>query len=120
MKINQDTFTNDRLNFGAYNTTQRDELYKYRLDLFRELILKEYPEHYMKLQGDRKSVSQYTTRLRSKSSFKLRNKLSYALTYGDLETLNTSEFRKILGKFNRFLLLHADVERELKQIFSKG
>ena len=120
MRIDQDTFKENELNFGAFNSTQRNRLFNFRLEQFKDLIVVDYPEHYIRLSGDRRSVEKYLYRLKSNLSFKHRNKLVGGLIYNELECLNTTEFRLILGRFKRFLLLHKDVSKELEATFNQG
>lgn len=120
MRIDQDTFKENELNFGMYNSTQRNNLFNFRLEQFKDLLLEDYPEHYMRLTGDRQSVQMYLYRIKSNISFKHRNKLVGSLIYSDLECVNTNEFKVIIGRFKRFLLLHKDVSKELEAAFNKG
>jgi len=117
MKINQDTYKEGKLDFGMRGSPQRIAVYTYRHDLFNELILKDYPEYYLKLQGDRRSVARYLGCMTKHIKFKYMHKFAIGLSYDSLESLGFNEFNAITQRFERFLKQHTTVGMELQKAF---
>ena len=46
----------------------------------------------------------------SRLNFKYRDKLRHALSYNKMEHVNDSEFKKILKKFNKYLLHSEEID----------
>jgi hypothetical protein len=103
MKINQDTFRDDELDFGGNKTSQRDTLWVWRWSTFIELFEKDYPEVWITIIGipnkNRWIVADNLLNL----TFEFKHKLHYGLSYEYMESLNSSEFDKTIIKFKNYL-----------------
>lgn len=103
MRIDQDTFKEGKLNFGPRYSSQRDTLHQWRWEQFRDLFELNYPEYVMVMYGMKESkITKVLINLK-KSTFKMKDKLAYGLSYGDMELVNTNEFAKIIRKFKNYL-----------------
>ncbi|RLC46161.1 MAG: hypothetical protein DRH57_06620 [Candidatus Cloacimonadota bacterium] len=119
MQINQDTYKEGRLDFGMRSSPQRNAVYDYRHTIFNDLLLKDYPEYYLVLQGDRRSVARIINRMTIHTNFKYMSKLSSGLSYDSLESLGSNEFDTIARRFERFLNQHSTVTQELQKSFKR-
>jgi hypothetical protein len=117
MQINQDTFKEGKLDFGMRYSAQRNNIYDYRHNVFNDLILEDYPEYYLMLQGDRATVRKLIFRIAKHINFKYKDKIACSLAYDSLESVNSNEFEVIIKRFGRYLKNHLMVKEELKQAF---
>ena len=117
MQINQDTYKEGKLYFGMRGSPQRDKVYAHRNDIFMEVLLQDFPEYYLLLQGDRRKVSKYMQRMAASIKFKYMYKLASGLSYDSLETVGYNEFGILIQRFERFLQKHTTVGEELQKTF---
>lgn len=114
MKINQDTFKNGVLFYGAYETPQRDTLYEWRWQQFIDIITVDYPEYFLKFYSHRKVRQHHLKQFSKKINFKMRDKLMLSLEYSSMESVNSAEFEKVLKKFVNCLVYDKTVGKALK------
>lgn len=118
MLIKQNTFKAGKLFFGTKGSNQRDNIYAYRIDVFNEVLLLDYPEYYLLLQGDIRSTTNYLHRMSYKTSFKYMSKLAWGLDYSYMESIGSEEFETIIERFKRFLKHHITIKEELHDSFN--
>ena len=119
MKIDQDTFKNGSLNYGSHGTEQRERLYEWRWQQFIDLISEKYPEYFFKFYSHKRIREYHLNQLCKKIGFGMKNKLRYALNYSDLESVNSSEFEKILKKFRNYLQHGNNTDLEVRASFTQ-
>jgi len=117
MQINQDTFKEGKLSFGMSGSAQRNAVYAYRHIIFNDLILEDFPEYYLMLQGDMRTVQTHIRHMVEKTKFKYMSKFACSLAYTSLETVGSNEFEAIAKRFKRFLKQHSTVNEELRNTF---
>ena len=118
MQINQDTYKEGKLNFGIYDSTQRDDVFKYRFSLFKEIIGYNFPEHVIRLSSEKELVKRFMRNIRYTLPFKYSSKMVESLTYNNMESVNSAEFEIIMKRFERFLKFDTKATDELKKIFN--
>lgn len=118
MKINQDTFKNDTLHFGANNSNQRDSLYEWRWSVFVDVFETDFPEYAFRMIGlARRDRTTLLYRIQRLFDFKFKGKLVNGLTYSNLESTNTVEFDKTITKFRNHLN-HPEPKEKVKLLFA--
>jgi hypothetical protein len=115
MKIDQDTYKNDVLHFGAYGSEQRDRLYEWRWQQFIDVLTDKYPEYFLKFYSHREVRKFHLSNLHKVMNFRMKDKLKLGLTYPDMESVNSAEFKKVMIKLRNYIKQGGDVESQLRQ-----
>jgi len=103
MQINQDTFQNDKLYYGMKNGRQRLQLMWFRADKFKDLFIDDYPDIFLKLQGEHRRVVKFLNDYKIHSHFKYISQLSSGITDSTMEAVCTDEFEVLIKRFRNHL-----------------
>jgi len=125
IKIDQDTFRNNKLYFGSRDSKQRKDYQQWRLSKVKDIIYEYFPEYSLFLEGDEAVVDYYISRLRHLNDFKFRYKLAYSLSLKSdyMESVTTNEFNRIIYKFKNYIHHNknsSDLKFKMKNIFLEG
>ena len=114
MRIDQDTYKNNVLNFGLKESNQRNRLYEWRWQQFIDIITVDYPEYFLKFYSHRQIRKYHLSQLIRLMNFKMSPKLRAALNYADMESVNTAEFAKIMRKLTNYIRQDSEVGEVMK------
>lgn len=120
-KIDQDTFKENKLNFGMLHSKLRNDIFSYRWESFINTFSDFYPEITIKLlnvgNDDYRNIELILYNLKKRLDSPIKYKLYHGLDYKRMEKVTTQEFKQVITKLTNYLHHNRDKRVMLNNLF---